>query len=344
LSIPRIHSNGLEWIPMELEKKQGVFVKSSSMSYRHRKVAIVGTGLVGMSYAYALTIKGLVREIGLINRTAAKAEGEAMDLSHGLPFVNPIDIRAGGYEMCRDAQMVVIAAGANQKEGETRLDLARRNVKIIEDVVPKILQHNPDAILLMVSNPVDILTHAALKVSGLPPGRVIGSGTVLDTMRFRYLLSEFYDVDPRNVHGYVIGEHGDSEVLVWSRVNIAGIPLLDYCEACGRSIEARKKAIDADVRNAAYHVIEKKQATYYAIGLAMIRITEAVFMNQQSVLTVGTLLQGEYGLSDVCISLPCIVGATGIERVLTNPLAEEEEAALRDSAKILRQGLASVGY
>ena len=312
--------------------------------YSHRKVTIVGTGLVGMSYAYALTIKGLVREIGLINRTAARAEGEAMDLSHGLPFVKPMDIQAGGYELCRDAQIVVIAAGANQKEGETRLALAKRNVKIVEDIVPQILEHNPNPILLMVSNPVDILSHVALKVSGLPPKRVISSGTVLDTMRFRHLLSEFYDVDPRNVHGYVIGEHGDSEVPVWSRVNIAGIPLDDYCETCGKSIEARKKAIENDVRTAAYDVIEKKQATYYAIGLAMIRITEAVLMNQHSVLTVGTLMQGEYGLKDVCLSLPSIVGAQGVDRVLANPLADSELHALRESARILREGLDSIGY
>ncbi len=312
--------------------------------YRHRKVTVIGTGMVGMSYAYALCIKGLVREIGLVNRTAAKAEGEAMDLSQGLPFTKPIDIRAGGYEMCRDAQIVVIAAGANQEEGETRLDLAKRNVKIVEDIVPRVMEHNPDAILLMVSNPVDILTHVALKVSGLPPERVISSGTVLDTMRFRHLLSEYYDVDPRNVHGYVIGEHGDSEVLVWSRVNIAGIPLLDYCEACGKSIAAKKQEIDKDVRNAAYHVIEKKQATYYAIGLAMVRITEAVLMNQHSVLTVGTLMQGEYGFKDVSLSLPCVVGAKGIHHVLKNTLSNDEEAALRKSAQVLREGLDSVGY
>ncbi len=312
--------------------------------YRHRKVTIVGTGMVGMSYAYAMTIKGLVRELGLINRTAARAEGEAMDLSHGLPFVKPIDIRAGGYEMCRDAQIVVISAGANQKEGETRLDLAKRNVKIIEDIVPQIMEHNPNPILLMASNPVDILTHVALKVSGLPPERVISSGTVLDTMRFRYLLSDFYGVDSRNVHGYVVGEHGDSEVLVWSRVNIAGIPLKDYCEICSQPIHPKKQEIEDDVRKAAYVVIKKKEATYYAIALAMNRITEAVLMNQHSVLTVGTLIQGEYGIRDVCLSLPCVVGSEGVSSILSNPLAGNEEKALRESARILREGLDTVGY
>ncbi len=311
---------------------------------RHSKVAIVGTGLVGMSYAYALTMKGLVREISLINRTPEKAEGEAMDLSHGLPFVKPVDIRAGGYEMCKDAQMVIIAAGANQKEGETRMDLARRNVKIVEDVVPRIMEHNPDPILLMVSNPVDILTYVALKVSGLPPERVISSGTVLDTMRFRYLLSEFYNMDSRNVHGYVIGEHGDSEVLVWSRVNIAGISLMDWCQACSKSIHPKVQEIEEDVRKAAYHIIEKKGATYYAIALAMNRITEAVFMNQQSVLTVGTLMQGEYGIKDVCLSLPSVLGSKGVSYIFSNPLAEDEEKALQDSARVLREGLDTVGY
>ena len=314
------------------------------VSYRHRKVAIVGTGLVGMSYAYALTIKGLVREIGLINRTAERAEGEAMDLSHGIPFVSPIDIRAGGYELCRDAQIVVIAAGANQAEGETRLDLAKRNVKIVEDIVPKILEHNKNPILLVVSNPVDILTHVVEEISGLPPERVIGSGTVLDTMRFRQLLSEFYNVDARNVHGYVIGEHGDSEVPVWSRVNIAGIPLAEYCKECGQPIEPKMKEIEDDVRNAAYVVIKKKKATYYAIGLAMVRITEAVLLNQQSVLTVGTIIRGEYAIKDVSLSLPCVVGLEGISRILETPLAENEVSALLESAKVLREGLDSVGY
>lgn len=313
-------------------------------AHRYNKVAIVGTGLVGMSYAYALTIKGIVREISLVNRTPEKAEGEAMDLSHGLPFTKPVDIRAGGYEKCRDARMVVIAAGASQKEGETRMDLAKRNVKIVEDIVPRIMEHNPNPILLMVSNPVDILTYVALKVSGLPPERVISSGTVLDTMRFRYLLSEFYNIDSRNVHGYVVGEHGDSEVLVWSRVNIAGISLMDWCKACSRSIHPKMPEIEDDVRKAAYHVIEKKGATYYAIALAMNRITEAVFMNQQSVLTVGTLMNGEYGIEDVCLSLPCVVGSGGISHVFSNPLAEDEERALRDSASVLRKGLDSVGY
>ncbi len=316
----------------------------STNAYRHRKVAIIGTGLVGMSYAYALTIKGLVREIGLVNRTPARAEGEAMDLSHGLPFVKPVDIRAGGYNMCRDAQIVVITAGASQKKGETRLDLLKRNVSIIEEVVPRILKYNPDPILLIVSNPVDILTYIALKVSGLKPGRVIGSGTVLDTMRFRHLLSTHYNVDSRNVHGYVIGEHGDSEVLVWSRVNIAGIPLINYCQACGKFIEEKKKSIDEDVRNAAYHVIEKKHSTYYAIGLAMVRITEAVLLNQQSVLTVSTLMRGEYGMKDVCLSLPSLVGSNGVSLVLSSPLDENEEDALLNSARILRDGLSSVNY
>ncbi|MFO7728329.1 MAG: L-lactate dehydrogenase [Desulfonatronovibrio sp.] len=311
---------------------------------RHAKVAIVGAGLVGMSYAYVLTIKGLVREIALINRTPEKAEGEAMDLSHGLPFTKPVDIRSGGYEMCEDAQIVVIAAGSNQKEGETRLDLARRNVEIVQDIVPRVMEHNPDPILLIVSNPVDILTYVALKVSGLPPRRVISSGTVLDTMRFRYLLSEFYNMDSRNVHGYVIGEHGDSEVLVWSRVNIAGISLMDWCRTCARSIHPKKDEIEKDVRTAAYQVIEKKGATYYAIALAMNRITEAVFMNQQSVLTVGTLMHGEYGIKDVCLSLPCVLGSEGVNYIFSNPLAGEEEEALRDSAGVLRKHLNAVGY
>ncbi len=311
-------------------------------SLQHKKVTIIGTGMVGMSYAYALTIKGLVRELGLINRSRDRAEGEAMDLSHGLPFVEPVDIRAGGFEMCRHAQIVVLAAGESQKKNETRLHLTERNTEIIKDCIPRILKYNPDPILLVVSNPVDILTHVALKASGLPPGRVIGSGTVLDTMRFRYLLSQHYGVDSRNVHGYVIGEHGDSEVAVWSRVNIAGIPLEEYCEICGNYIEDKKKEIEADVRDAAYHVIQKKKATHYAIGLAMVRITQAILMNQHSVLTVSKLTQGAYGLEDVCLSLPCVVGSSGVDRTLTSPLDPGELNALKRSARILKETMESI--
>ncbi len=313
-------------------------------THGHNKVVIVGTGMVGMSYAYAMTIKGTAREIGLVNRNQDRAEGEAMDLSHGLPFAEPVDIQAGGYELCKDARLVVIAAGASQKPGETRLDLTKRNVGIIEDIVPRIMAFNPNPILLVVSNPVDILTHVALKVSGLRPERVISSGTVLDTMRFRYLVSRFYNIDSRNVHGYVIGEHGDSEVLVWSRVNIAGISLMDWCRSCSKSVHAHRQEIEDNVRQAAYHVINKKEATYYAIALAMNRITEAVFFNQRSVLTVGTLMQGEYGIKDVCFSLPCVVGSQGVSHIFSNPLAEEEEKALHSSARILRENLSSVGY
>ncbi len=313
-------------------------------NYASRKVTIVGCGWVGMSYAYALTIKGVVRELGLTNRSQDRAEGEAMDLRHCLPFVEPVDIRTGGFEMCRNAQVVVITAGAAQKQGESRLQLTERNAAIIQDLVPKILEHNPNPILLIVSNPVDILTYVALKVSGLPASQVLGSGTVLDTMRFRYLLSQHYNVDPRNVHGHVIGEHGDSEVPVWSRVNIGGIPMEEYCEICGETIDHKKREIESNVRNAAYHVIQKKQATYYAIGLALVRITQAILMNQESVLTVSTLVNGEYGIQDVCLSLPCVVGGAGVDRVLANPLQEKEEQDLQNSAQILRRSLDSIGW
>ncbi len=313
-------------------------------NFLHKKVTIIGTGMVGMSYAYALTIKGFVRELGLINRTPERAEGEAMDLCHCLPFVEPMDIKAGGYEMCRDAQIVVITAGAAQQEGETRLDLLHKNAGIIQDIIPKVLEQNPNPILLIASNPVDVLTYVALKVSGLPPSRVIGSGTVLDTMRFRYLISQYYNVDVRNVHGYILGEHGDSEVPVWSRVNIAGIPLSEYCTICGELVDSQKKEIESDVRNAAYHVIQKKDSTYYAIGLALVRITQAILMNQQSVLTVGTLVNGEYDIRDVCLSLPCIVGSNGISQVLANPMQQNEVEALQNSAAVLRKALDSIGW
>ncbi len=311
----------------------------------HSKIAIVGTGMVGASFAYALTIKGTAREIALINRTPERAEGEAMDMNHGLSFLSPMDIKAGGYELCSDTHVVAITAGASQKPGETRLDLTKKNAAIIKDIIPKIMAFNSSPIFLVASNPVDILTYVVLKVSGLPSNQVIGSGTVLDSSRFRFLLSGNCAIDPRSVHAYIIGEHGDSEVPVWSRVNIAGIPLHEYCSICTRSCpKDTRDIIFEKVRNAAYEIIARKGATYYAIGLALTRIVEAILKDQHSVLTVSSLVENYYDVNDVCLSLPSIVGAKGIEKVITAMLSEGEVRALQDSARILRDNLKSLGW
>jgi L-lactate dehydrogenase len=309
------------------------------------KVAIVGMGAVGATFAYAMTMKGLAHKLALINRHVEKAEGEAMDLIQGLAFAQPVEIDAGGYELAKDAQIVVLTAGAAQAEDETRLDLAGKNAKITKEIVHEIMEHNPNPIFLVVANPVDILTYVTLKESGLPPERVIGSGTALDTVRFRHLIGEHCNVDPRNVHGYIIGEHGDSEVPIWSRTNIAGVLFENYCNSC--DVEASCQVQDEiahKVRNAAYEIIKRKGATYYAIGLCMVRIVEAILKDQKSVLTVSSLVQGQYGVRDVCMSLPRVVGGLGVEHVVEAELTDDERQALEKSAGVIRETLDSIGY
>ncbi len=282
------------------------------------KIAIVGgAGAVGASAAYALMMSGLASEIVLVDVNERRAEGEAMDLMHGAPFVRPVTIRAGTYADCADSQIVVITAGAAQKPGETRLDLVRKNTGIIRGMIPEIAKAAPNAILLVVANPVDILTLAALEASGFPRGRVIGSGTVLDTARLRALVGQRLNVDPRSVHGYVIGEHGDSEVVVWSRATVAGMPVADFCQQRGASCnEDMQAAISEQVKRAAYEIIERKGATYYAIGLGVRHVVEAVLRDQNTVLTVSTLMTGQFGITDICLSLPSIVDHGGVEGVL----------------------------
>lgn len=312
---------------------------------QQKKVAVVGMGEVGSSFAFALTMKGTVREMALINRSRKKAEGEAMDLNHCHPFVSPVDIRAGGYEECQDAQVVVITAGVSQEPGESRMDLTRKNADIMRKIIPDILRHNPDPIILMVTNPVDVLTYVALKISGLPQGRVFGSGTVLDTSRFRSLLARRHGIDARNVHGYIIGEHGDSEMAIWSRVNIAGIPVAEYCPICERRREegARSDIVE-QVRQAAYQIIERKGATSYAIALALTHIVNSVLRDQKSVLTVSSLLGGEYGVTDVCLSLPRIVGKGGVEKTLSAALSTQETKAFHNCARVVRSAIREAGF
>lgn len=303
------------------------------------KVVIIGAGFVGSTTAYAIMNWGLASEIVLIDLNQEKAEGEAMDLNHGTAFVKPVKIKSGDYQECRDARIVIITAGANQKPGETRLDLVKKNTEVFKSIVPEIMRYTDEAILLVVTNPVDILTYVTLRLSGLPVNRVLGSGTVLDTSRFRYLLSEHCRVNPRNIHAYIIGEHGDSEVAAWSLTNVAGVPFARYCVVCGKECgsEDFKVEIGEKVENAAYEIIEKKGATYYAVGLAVARIVESIFRDEHTILTVSTILEGQYGLKNIALSLPCIVGANGIEKVLTLELAQEEEKALKESAGLLKE-------
>jgi L-lactate dehydrogenase len=301
------------------------------------KVVIIGAGLVGATSAYAIMNWGLASEIVLIDIDKGRAEGEAMDLSHGAAFAKPVKIKSGDYEDCKDAGVIIIAAGANQNPGETRLDLVRKNTEVFKSIIPEIMKYITDGIILVVTNPVDILTYVTFKISGLPASRVMGSGTVLDTSRFRYLLSEHCQVNPRNIHAYILGEHGDHEVTAWSLTTVAGVPFNEYCVFCGNQCNNQdfREEISRKVRNAAYEIIERKGATYYAVGLGVARIVESIFRNEHSILTVSTILNGQYGLSNVALSLPAVVGTKGIERVLTLRLSEGEEEQMREAGNLL---------
>jgi L-lactate dehydrogenase len=302
------------------------------------KIAIVGSGFVGATFGYAMVTSGLAAEIVLIDANQARAEGEAMDLNHAVPLHQSCRIWAGDYSDCAGADVTVVTAGSAQKPGETRLDLTQRNADIFRQIIPPIARYNPDGILLIASNPVDVLTYAAIRLSGLPPERVIGSGTILDSARFRYLLSQTFGVDPRSVHAYIIGEHGDSEVPAWSLANIAGMRLPAFCAANGRGCEddAVLAGILDQTRHAAYEIIQRKGATYYAIASALMRIVETILRDQSTVMTVSSLITGHYGISDVCLSLPTIVNSNGIQKVLNLELESEEIAGLQHSATVLR--------
>lgn len=301
------------------------------------KVGIIGAGSVGSTTAYALMIQGIGSEIVLVDRNREKAEGEAMDIMHGQSFVKPIEVRAGDYSDLEDAKVIIITAGAPQKEGETRLDLVQKNTKIFKNIIGEITKYNKDAILLVVANPVDILTYVSLKLSGYPKNRVIGSGTVLDSARFRSLISAQCKVAAKNVHGYVIGEHGDSEVPVWSLTNIAGTQIDKYCPICDQPCDGVvKEEISEKVKNAAYDIIEKKGSTYYAVALGVAQITQAILRDEDTVLTVSSLLQGEYGIEDVSLSLPTVIDNDGIRNVLELDLNEEEKEAFIESANLMK--------
>lgn len=303
-----------------------------------RKAAIVGCGFVGASSAFALMQSGLFSELVLIDYDARKAEGEAMDIGHGLPFAKPMDIHAGTYDDVADAAVIIVTAGAAQKPGETRLDLVKKNVAIMKSVMDELRPRECQGVLLIVANPVDILTQTAVRYSGMPENRVIGSGTVLDTARLKYLLGEHLSVDSRSIHAFIIGEHGDSEIAAWSSANVSGVPLHDFCEMRGHfEHEKAMGEIAESVKNSAYEIIERKHATYYGVAMAVKRICEAIVRDEKSVLPISSMLHGEFGIEGVSLSMPAIVGKDGMEGHVPIRLDVEEKQALLDSAKTLRE-------
>ncbi len=304
------------------------------------KVAIIGAGDVGATVAYTVQMAGLATELVLVDLDLQKAQGEALDMSHGLFFTGPMKIRGGELAACQGAAVVVIAAGARQKPGETRLQLVQRNAAICASLARDLGRLCPDAAVIVTTNPVDVMTYVVQKAAGLPARQVLGSGTVLDSARFRFALSQYCQVDPRNVHAYVIGEHGDSEVFLWSSVNMAGVPLARFCQGCARQCTPGfRERIEHSVRNSAYHIIEAKGYTNYGVSQAILRIIGAILRDEHSLLTVSTLLNGEYGLADVCLSVPCVVGRKGVLRVVEAELTAEESAALQRSADVIRSNV-----
>ena len=302
-----------------------------------QKCGVIGVGFVGATCAYTLAVSGLFSEVVLVDMNHKKAEGEAADINHGVSFAKPCFVRAGAYADLAECGLIIIAAGANQKPGETRIELLSRNRIILSSIMEQLTAVNKDAVLLIVSNPVDVLTCMAQQLSGLPAGHVIGSGTVLDTARLKYLVGQKLGVDSRNVHAFIIGEHGDSELAVWSSANISGVDLDDYCRITGVADPAAMlHQIYANVRDAAYAIIESKGATYYGIGMAVRRIAEAIVRDERSVLPVSSMIQGHYGVDGICLGLPSIVGKNGVEAVLDIPLSSEELGRLQSSAQKMK--------
>ncbi|UTR11487.1 L-lactate dehydrogenase [Evansella sp. LMS18] len=305
------------------------------MEIKSMKVVIIGAGAVGSSFAYALLNQGFVRDLVIIDVNHDKAEGDAIDLLHGMPFSFPMNIWAGSYEDCKDANLVVNCAGANQAPGETRLELLEKNAKIFKDIVTKVMESGFKGIFLVATNPVDVLAYATWKYSGLPSSQVIGSGTVLDSARFRYLLADKFKVDSRNVHALILGEHGDSSLPLWSHVMIAGKPLFDFDEE-NRPNEEELEELFIKVRDAAYEIIKRKGATYYGIGMGLARITRAIAKDENAVLPVSALLKGEYGHEEVYTGVPAVINSGGIREIVNLKLNKEETARFDNSADILK--------
>lgn len=309
------------------------------MRTENRKIALIGTGMVGMSYAYALLNQSVCDELVLIDINKERATGEAMDLNHGLAFSSSnMKIYAGDYGCCTDADIVVICAGVAQKSGETRLDLLKRNTAVFRSIIEPVTASGFNGIFLVATNPVDIMTRIACSLSGFNPRRVLGTGTALDTARLRYLTGEYLKVDPRNVHAYVMGEHGDTEFVPWSQAMIATKSVPELCKENGRSCYLDDlERISEEVRTAAYKIIEAKNATYYGIGMALTRITKAILGNEHSILTVSAMLRGEYGQSGIFTGVPCIINQHGIQKVLTLSLSEDEMKQFNDSCQVLKK-------
>lgn len=300
-------------------------------------ITIIGAGDVGTTIAYTLQISGLATEIVLVDINQKLTQGQVMDMNHGIFFVPPVQISAGDYSDCGSADVIIITAGARQKPGESRLELVSRNAKICKSIVDRIKSNNYTGVLLVVTNPVDVMTQVVIKHSGLPKYQVMGSGTVLDSARFRYFLSKHCHVDARNVHAYVVGEHGDSEVLLWSQVRMAGATLEAFCKKCVYACNSiDKEGISKAVRDSAYHIIEAKGATNYGVSLSVRRIVEAIIRDENSVLTVSTWMNGEFGIDDICLSVPCIVNRKGVERIVETTLDQNERYDLKKSAEIIK--------
>ncbi|MDD6794422.1 MAG: L-lactate dehydrogenase [Clostridiaceae bacterium] len=311
------------------------------MAEGKRKISIIGAGFVGSTIAYALMNSGIATEICIYDINMDKALGEVMDLVHGTSFVKPVNIYAGGVSETKDSDIVVITAGAGQKPGETRLDLIDKNYKIFKGFIPDIAKESPNAILLVVSNPADILAYITYKLSGFPKERVIGSGTVLDTSRLKYILGKYFEVNNSNIHGYVVGEHGDSSVVTWSSASVGAVDMDVYAKQVDLPWDDEiKQVIGSDVVNAAYEIISRKKATFFAIGLSVNRIVEAIFRNENSVLTVSSLFEGQYGIDEMYLAIPTILNRKGAVRVIEIPLNEEEKGKLVSSAKILKEHFA----
>ena len=301
------------------------------------KIAVVGAGDVGTTIAYTLQISGLATEIVLIDINQKLAQGQVMDMNHGLFFVPPVHLAAGDYSDCSGADVIIITAGARQETGESRMALVERNTTICRAIVDEIRPYNSTAVLLIVTNPVDVMTQVVIKYSGLSRFQVMGSGTVLDSARFRYFISQHCDVDARNVHAYVIGEHGDSEVLLWSQVSIAGTSLKEFLKRSGYACDPiDEERVTEAIKDSAYHIIEATGGTHYGVSLAVRRIVEAIIRDENSVLTVSILLNGEYGLDDICLSVPCIINRKGIKSIVETALEQSEENAFKKSAEIIR--------
>ncbi len=307
------------------------------MKLKSVKISVIGAGFVGSTTAYALMLGGLSEEIVLVDLNKDKAIGEAMDIAHGAAFVKPVKVISGDYEDTAGSDIVIITAGAAQKPGESRVDLVNKNINIFKSLVPEVVKYSPDAILIVVSNPVDILSYVTYKISGFPKERVIGSGTVLDTSRFRALLAEYLEVDARSIHGYIMGEHGDSEIAAWSLTNIAGVNLKDYVEITqkGKGDLSFLEYIPLSVKNAAYEMINTKGFTNYAVALAIRRICEAIVGDEKAILTVSTLLEGEYGLEELYISVPSVVGKEGVIKAVEVPLSDQEMNDFLTSAQTM---------